>query len=259
MKFDVLTGEPVVTVELPAKTAVDRRIGLLDNGPTIRPMLQDTGHPIERHSDGFHYAKSLKCTHEECGADWHTLDNHPAMRFVSPGGEASYPSNPRYLHCTVCVGPIVRASGLFPVLYPQDRAKHLDEYAITTLHLRAFLAIRSDGRTAVGEDSFQAVAKLVAGNQPNLDVDFDALVIYAPGLDVAKLALTFETFPFEAFRTVSVTYDLWPKAPWHSLPMTATDTAGIRDHEKRELRQAAQDAEREVQALRNEIAQRRRA
>jgi hypothetical protein len=84
-------------------------------------------------------------------------------------------------------------------------------------------------------------------------------VIYAPGLDVAKLALTYETFPFEAFRTVSVTYDLWPKARWHSLPMTATDTAGIASHARRELRQAAQDAEREVQALRDEIAQRRRA
>jgi hypothetical protein len=259
MKFDVLTGEPVVTVTLPPKTAVDRRIGLLDNGPTIRPMLKATGHPIERHSDGFHYAKSLKCTHEECGADWHTLDNHPAMRFVSPGGEASYPSNPRYLHCTVCVGPIVRASGLFPVLYPKDRAKHLDEYAITKLHLRAFLAIRSDGRTAVGEDSFQAVAKLVAGNQPNLDVGFEALVIYAPGLDVAKLALTFETFPFEAFRTVSVTYALWPTRRWHSERMTATDLSGIRDHEKRMLSKAAQDAELEVQALRDEIAQRPRA
>jgi len=181
------------------------------------------------------------------------------MRFMSPGGEASYPNNPRYLHCTVCSGPIVRASGLFPVLYPQNRAKHLDEYAITKLHLRAYLAVRCDSKIACGEDSFQQVAKLVVINQPNLDADFSALVIRAPGLDIAKQALVFETFPFEAFKTVPVTFDLWPKARWHSQPMTATDAAGIRDREKRMLRSLAQDAEREVQALRDEIAQRRRA
>jgi hypothetical protein len=259
VNFDVLTGEPVVTVTLPPKTAVDRRIGLLDNGPTIRPMLKDTGHPIERHTDGCHYAKGLACTHAECEAVWHTLDNHPSMRFVSPGGEASYPSNPRYLHCTVCAGPIVRASGLFPALYPRDRAKHLDEYAVTTLHLRVYQAIRSDGKTAVGEDSFQAVAKLVAGNQPNLDVGFEALLIRAPGLDVAKLALTFETFPFEAFRTVSVTFELWPKERWHSQPLTATDTAGIHEFKKRQRREAAKALEAEVEQFRSELRARQRA
>jgi hypothetical protein len=259
VKFDVLTGEPVVTVELPAKTAVDRRILMLDNGPTIRPMLNDTGHPIEHHTDGHPYAKSLKCTHEECGADWHTLENHPSMRFVSPGAEPSYPSNPRYLHCTVCVGPIVRASGLFRALYPKNQAKHLDQYSLTRLHLRDYIAIRCDDRTAVGADNFQRVARLVASSQPSLDADFSALVIRACGLDVAEKALAFETFPFEAFKNVPVTFHLWPKARWHSQPMTATDEAGIHEFKKRQRREAAKSLENEVAAFRAELVSRQRA
>jgi hypothetical protein len=41
--------------------------------------------------------------------------------------------------------------------------------------------------------------------------------------------------------------------------MNATDTAGIAAHAKRQRREAAASAEAEVQALRDEIAQRPRA
>jgi hypothetical protein len=258
MKFTVTSGEPVVTVTLPAKTATDRRILMLDNGEVMISMLRNAGYSIAHHGH-LRHADGVKCPHEGCGATRNTLDNTPSLRYVTPGGDTSYPSNPRYLSCTVCVGPAIRNSGLFRALYPKNQAKHLDEYSITKLHLRDYIAVRCDGKTAVGEHSFQQVARLVTTNQPSLDADFSALLIRACAADVAKQALAFETFPFEAFVNVPVTFDLWPKARWHNETMTATDTAGIRDHAKRVLRQAAQDAELEVQALRDEIAQRPRA
>jgi hypothetical protein len=259
MKFDVLTGQPVVEVTLAAKTEVDLRITKLDNGPMIRPMLKDTDHPIELHTDGLRYVKGIECPNEGCGSDWNVLDDHPSMRFISPGGEAQYPQNPRYLQCSVCVGPIVRASGLFRILFPKNQAKNLDRYAISKVHLRDYTAVRCEGKTAVAETSFQQVAKLVAPRQPNLETDFAAMLVRAPTLAVAKEALGCETFPHESFKSVPVTHVLWPRARWHDQAMNMTDTTGIAAHAKRVLRQAAQDAELEVQALRAEIAQRRRA
>ena len=106
MKFCVMTGEPIVDVELPAKTATDRRTLMLDLEDTLRPMLKKNDHPIERHPpDGQSYVKGFPCPH--CGADWHTLENHPAMRFVSPGGEAHYPANGRFMSCSLCIGPAI--------------------------------------------------------------------------------------------------------------------------------------------------------
>jgi hypothetical protein len=258
MKFDVLTGEPVVDVTLADKSETDLRISMLGNGPTIRLMLKDTNHPVELHADGYRYVKGLKCTHSECGADWNTLDNHPAMRFVTPPTEAHYPGNPCTLHCTACSGPIVRAPDLFRALYPTRQAKNLDKFSVCYLHLRDFIAVRADGKIACGEASFQEGAKLVAPRQPNLETDFEALLIRAPSLSVAKDAIGREVFPFEAFKSVSVTHDLWPRARWHNQPMNATDTAGIAADAKRQRREAAASAEAEVQALRDEIAQRPR-
>jgi hypothetical protein len=259
MKFDVLTGQPVVEVTLAAKTEVDLRVSMLGNGPTIRLMLKDTNHAIELHTDGYRYVKGLKCTHSECGLDWDTMGNHAAMRFVTPPTEAHYPGNPCTLSCTACSGPIVRGPDLFRALYPTRQAKNLDKFSVCYLHLRDFIAVRCEGKIACGEASFQEGAKLVAPRQPNLETDFAAMLVRAPTLAVAKEALGCETFPHESFKSVPVTHDLWPRARWHNQPMNATDTAGIASHAKRMLRQAAQDAESEVQALRDEIAQRRRA
>jgi hypothetical protein len=259
MKFDLLTGQPLVGVTLAPKTAVDRRVLMLDSEDTLQPMLKKNDHPIEYHTDRLRYVKGLACTHENCGADWNTRENHPALRFVVPGGEASYPNNGRYLHCTVCVGPIVRASTLFPHLYTKARAKHLDAYSCTKLHDRDFTAVRCGGRSVVTDLSFQQGARQVATNQPDLKSGFEALLIRTCGLDVAAEALGREDFPLEVFKVVPVTHELWPTARWHSQTMTATDTAGIRGHARRQRREAEKAIEAEVQAFRNELKARQRA
>jgi hypothetical protein len=259
MKFDILTGQPVVTATLDARTAIDVRTKRLDLEDTLRKVLADNDLPIERHEDGHRYVRGLSCGVEACGETWNTLSNHPAMRYVTPGGDPSYPGNPRYLSCTVCVGPAVRNSGLFLHLHPTNRAKHLDDFSCTKLHDRDFTAVRCDGKAVVTDLSFRQTAQMVAVNQPDLGSDFGATLIRACALDVAEHALQHKDFPHDAFVNVPLTSELWPKAAWHSQPMTTTDSEGIREHAKRQRREAAKSVEAEVAAFRAELKARQRA
>ncbi len=255
MKFEALSGA-LVGVTLEPKTEVERRTGMLDNEPVMIPMLRAAGYSIVPHG-GLRYAKGAACPH--CGATHNVLGDHPSMRYVTPGGEASYPSRPHYLSCTVCVGPPIRNSALFVHLHPTNRAKHLNDYPCAALHDRDYTAVSCGGKAVVTDGSFRQTAQRVATSQPDLESDFSAALIRTCGLDVAEHALLHKDFPRDAFVNVPLTSELWPKAAWHSQPLTATDTAGIATHATRVRRQAAKDEEAEVAKFRAEIAQRPRA
>jgi hypothetical protein len=257
VKFSVMSGEPIVTVELDAKTKVERRTGMLDNEPVMIPMLRSAGYSIEPHG-ALSYATGLACP--RCGATHNVLEDIPAMRYVTPGGDASYPSNPRYLSCTVCVGPPVRNSALFTHLHPTNRAKHLNGYSCTALHLKDYTAVSCDGKAVVTDLlSFQQTARQVAINQPDLENGFSAVLIRACAFDVAERAPQHKDFPAAAWVTVPLTSELWPKARWHNEALTMTDSEGIREYARRQRRAAAKSIEDQVAAFRADLAQRQGA
>jgi hypothetical protein len=259
MKFDILPNQPVVEVTLDARTAVDHRMKRLDLEDTLRKVLQDNGFPIERHTDGLRYVRNLACGADSCGETWNTLKNHPAVAYVSPSSEVTYPRNPRHLRCTVCGGPPELSSGVFPRLVTKNRAKELDRYSITKLLNQDFTAVRSRGKTVVSGESFERIARAVAPSQPDLDLDFEAVLVRTCGIDVATEAVRSDSFPNEAWTVVPVAHTLWPKAVWHNQRMTATDTAGIREHAKRQRREAEKSIENEVAQFRAELSARQRA
>jgi hypothetical protein len=259
MRFDVLTGQPVVTVTLDARTAVDHRMKRLDLSETLRDVLRDHNCPIERHADGLRYVKNLACGQESCGATWDDRGNHPAMRYVTPSSEVIYPRNPRFVRCVVCGGPPELSSDVFPRVVPKNRARELDRYAVTALHNRDYTAVRCAGKVAVGEKSFQQSAEQVVPKRVNLDKEIEALLIRACSLDVATEALGRSDFPNEVWVTVPVTHELWPKAAWHNQPMTMTDSAPIRRHQKQRVAEAEAAVEAEVRAFRDELSARQRA
>jgi len=255
MKLEVLSGG-LVGVTLDAKTAVERRTGMLNNADLMIAMLRNTDHSVVHHR-GLRYVPGLACPH--CGATRHVLEDHPSLRYVTPAGDVSYPRNQRYLSCTVCVGPPIRNSATFTHLHPTNRAKHLDRYPAATLHDRDFTAVSCGGKAVVTDGSFRQTAQRVATSQPDLENGFSAVLIRTCALDVAERALLDKGFPADAWVTVPVTADLWPAARWHSQPMNATDAAGIAEHARRQRREAAQAVEDEVAAFRREVEARQRA
>jgi hypothetical protein len=259
MKFDILTGQPVVTATLDARTAVDHRMKRLDLEDTLRKVLADNGLPIERHTDGRRYVRGLSCGHEACGETWNTLENHPAVAYVTPSSEVTYPRNPRYLRCGVCGGPSELSSGVFPRLVTKNRKQALDRYSITKLLNQDHTAVRSRGKTVVSGESFQRIARAVAPSQPDLDLDFEAALVQACSIDVATEAVRSDSFPNEAFVVVPVAHTLWPKAAWHSQRMTATDSEPIRLYAREQRREADKAIENEVAQFRAELSARQRA
>jgi hypothetical protein len=259
MKFDVLSGQPVVEVTLDQRTAVDHCMKRLDLGPTLVRVLQDNGCSVERYEGGHRYVRDLACGHEGCGATWNDLGNHPAVSYVVPSGDMSYPRNPPYLRCSVCGGPPEKSSEVFPRLVTKKRKQALDRYAITKLLNQDYTAVRCGDKVAVGEKSFQSSVEGVVPKRVNLDKEIEAGLVRACSLDVATEALRRDDFPADAWVIVPVQHTLWPKARWHNQRMTATDSAPIRGYEKRQRREAEQAIEAEVRAFRDEIAQRQRA
>jgi hypothetical protein len=222
-------------------------------------VLQDNGFPIERHTDGLRYVRNLACGHEACGETWNTLENHPAVAYVTPSSEVTYPRNPRHLRCTVCGGLPELSSGVFPRLVAENRKQALDRYSISKLLDRDYTAIRSRGKTVVSDESFQRIARAVATSQPDLDLDFEAVLVRTCGIDVATEAVRSDSFPNEAFVVVPVTHELWPKAAWHNERMTAPDSAPIERYRRQQDREAQAAVEAEVQQFRDEISARQRA
>jgi hypothetical protein len=259
MKFTVLPNQPVVEVTLDARTAVDHRMKLLDLGPTLIDVLQDHNCPIERHTDGRRYVRNLACGHEACGATWNDLGNHPAVTYVVPSGDTSYPRNPRYLRCSVCGGPPEKSSEVFPRLVTKNRKQALDRYAATALHNRDYTAVRCGGKVAVGEKSFQSSAEGVVPKRVNLDTEIEAALVRACSLDVATEALRRDDFPADAYTVVPVTHELWPKARWHNQPLTATDLEPIKRYRRQQRREADKAIENEVAQFRAELSARQRA
>jgi hypothetical protein len=259
MKFTVLPNQPVAEVTLDPRTAVDLRTKRLDLEETLPALLRDNGFPIERHTDGHRYVNGLSCGVEACGATWNTLSNHPAMAYVTPSTDVTYPRNPRHLRCTVCGGPPELSSGVYPRLVTENRAKDLDRYSCSKLLNRDFTAIRCHGKTVVSGESFQRIARAAAPSQPDLDLDFEAVLVRACSIDVATEAVRSDSFPNEAWVTVPVTHELWPKAAWHGQRMTMTDSEPIRLYAREQRREADKAIEAEVRAFREEISARQRA
>jgi hypothetical protein len=163
------------------------------------------------------------------------------------------------LRCTVCGGPTEGSSTVFPRLVTKNRARELDRYAITKLLNRDFTAVRCGEKVAVGQKSFQQAAEGVVPKRVNLDEEIEAVLIQAPSLDVAHEALRRDDFPADAWVTVPVTHELWPKAVWHDQPMTMTDSAPIKRYAKQRVRDAEKALEVEVEQFRNELKARQRA
>jgi hypothetical protein len=259
MKFDVLSGQPVVEVTLDQRTAVDHCMKRLDLGPTLVRVLQDNGCSVERYEGGHRYVRDLACGHEGCGATWNDLGNHPAVSYVVPSGDMSYPRNPPYLRCSVCGGPPELSSGVFPRLVTKCRARELDRYSITKLLNQDHTAVRSRGKTVVSGESFQRIARAVAPSQPDLDLDFEAVLVRTCGIDVATEAVRSDSFPNEAWTVVPVAHTLWPKAAWHGQRMTMTDSEPIRLYAREQRREADTAIENEVAQFRAELSARQRA
>jgi hypothetical protein len=93
----------------------------------------------------------------------------------------------------------------------------------------------------------------------DLDSEFEAVLVRAATLDVATEAVRRDDFPSEAWVTVALMHELWPKAAWHDQPMSETDSAPIRRYQKQRIREAEAAVEAEVQQFRDEISARQRA
>jgi hypothetical protein len=251
------TAPGLVTVKLDARTKVDHRMHRLDTTPMLRKVLTRYGHPVKHADDGKLYAWDYACGEESCGATWNDRENHPAMYYDSRG--ASYPDgSPEFVVCTVCGFSRETASAAFERLCTKHRDKALDAWAITRLPMLDFTAIRCNGKRALGE-AFRPTAELVAPKRIDLGRDVQATLIRACALSVASEAMKHASFPEEAWVTVPVTHDLWPKQRWHSQPMTKSDAAPIRRYQRQQRREAEAAIESEVAAFRDELAQRQRA
>jgi hypothetical protein len=247
----ILLALGLVFVDLDARTKVDRRTGRLNTTPMLRAVLKRYGYPVEHADNGLLYVKGLACGEEACGATWSDRGNHPAMRYDSRS--ANYPNgSPEYVYCTVCDLGRKTASGVFEQLCAKGRAKALDAWSITRLPVIDFTAIRCAGKTALG-GSFRATAELIAPKRFDPDRDFEATLIRACSLSVANEALKSADFPAEAWVTVPVQHTLWPKAAWHSQPMTMTDSAPIRAYEKYQRREAEAAVAAEVEQFRADL------
>jgi len=247
----------LVTVKLDARTAADHRMRRLDTAPMLRKVLASFGGRVEHaDADGKLYAKGLACGHTDCGTDWNDLGAHPAMHYDSRG--ANYPGSPEYVHCTVCGYSRETASRLFERLCTKGRTKALDTWPITRLPEIDFTAVRHGDKKAIGE-SFRSTAPQVAPKRLDLDRDIEAVLIRAPDLRTASEALRQGDFPEDAWTVVPVTHELTPRARWHDQPMTATDSAPIRAHEKQRQREAEVAVAAEVEKFRAELQAERSA
>jgi hypothetical protein len=140
-----------------------------------------------------------------------------------------------------------------------SRAKELDRWPITRLVMTDYTAVRCGGKTIVTAGSFQQAAKAVTPMRVDLDSEFEAVLVRAATLDVATEAVRRDDFPSEAWVTVALMHELWPKAAWHDQPMSETDSAPIRRYQKQRIREAEAAVEAEVQQFRDEISARQRA
>jgi hypothetical protein len=192
-------------------------------------------------------------------ATWNNLADHPAVTYMNPSNEASYPRNPRFLRCSVRGGPPELSSGVFPRLVTKNRKQALDRYTVTALLNRDFVAVRCGGKVAVGEKSFQSCAEKVVPRRVNLDEEIEAVLIRACSIEVATEALRRDDFPPDAYTVVPVTHELWPKARWHNQPMTATDLEPIKRYRRQQRREADKAIENEVAQFRAELSARQRA
>jgi len=253
MKLTVLNGEPGVDVDLDPRTETDRLIKLLDTDHTLRPILKRAGYRLELFEPGRWFVHGLKSV---SGEDWNVIGDHPRMVYASPPDGASYPSSPAWLIDTVDAGPPEKASQVFERLFTENRDRELDHYSITRRAKQDFTAVRCGERKAIGERSFAQTARLVATQQPDLDLDFAATLIRAASLAVATEALGHAEFPDAAWTVVPVTNEFWPRRRWHSQPMTVTDLAPIERYAREQSRTAEAAVEAEVQAFRREVAAR---
>jgi hypothetical protein len=237
------------------RTETDHRRRLLDTAPMLRVVSKHFGFRVEHADDGLLYVKGLSCANPDCGADWHDRAAHPSMYYDSRA--ANYPGSPEFVVCTVCGFSRETASTLFGRLCTKGVSKTLDRWPVTRLHSTDFVAIRCAGKQAVGE-SFRPTAELIAPKRIDLERDIEAVLIRASSLPVASEALKSADFPEEAWVTVPVTHELWPKSAWHSQPMAMTDAAPIRRHQRQRDREAQAAVEAEVAQFRSELAQRQR-
>jgi hypothetical protein len=121
------------------------------------------------------------------------------------------------------------------------------------------MAVRSRGKTVVSVESFQRIARAVAPSQPDLDLDFEAVLVRTCSIDVATEAVQSDSFPNEAFVVVPVAHTLWPKAAWHIQRLTMTDSEPIRLYAREQRRKANKAIENEVAQFRAELSARQRA
>jgi len=256
MKFTILSGQPVVEVDLDRRTEEDRRIKLLDSDHVLRPILKRAGYRLELFEAGRWWVHGCE---SPTGETWNVVGDHPALVYTSPPDGASYPSSPAYLIDTVDVGPPEKASQVFERLFTANRAQELDHYAVTRRAKQDYTAVRCGEKKAIGETSFSQTARLVASQQPDLATDFAAILIRAASLAVATEALGHAEFPADAWTVVPVTNEFWPRRRWHSQPMTATDLAPIERYAREQSRTAEEAVEAEVEQFRSEIAARQRA
>jgi hypothetical protein len=250
MKFTVLPGQPVVEVEPDPRTDIDHRIKLLDDGHTLRPILERAGHRLEPFTEGKWYVHGLKSVD---GEDWNVAGDHPCMVYVVPKGGAVYPGLPAHLIDTVDGGARETSSKVFTRLVTKNRKKELDRYRVTKPPRQNFTAVRSGGRKAIGGTSFQQTARQVAPRQPDLEHDFESVVIRASSLDVATEALERDDFPETAWVVVPLQPTFWPKAAWHDQPQAMTDSAPIRAYEKYQRREAEAAVAAEVEQFRADL------
>jgi hypothetical protein len=251
------TATALVEVELDARTKVDHRTRRLNETPMLRTLLKHYGYSVRHADNGLLYAEGLACREADCGATWHDLEAHPSMRFDTRS--ATYPGNPEFVVCTVCNGSRETAAMLFPRLCAKQRAKVLDTWGITKLLMADHQAVRCGGKTIVTAGPFQQAAKAVTPKRVDLESEFEAVLVRAPTLDVAIEAVRSDSFPSDAFVTVPLTFELWPKNRWHGEPMTRTDSAPIERFQRQQRRDAEAAVEAEVAQFRDEIAQRQRA
>jgi hypothetical protein len=245
------TATALVEVELDARTKVDHRTRRLVEAPMLRTLLKHYKYPVRHGDNGLLYAEGLACREEDCGATWHDLEAHPSMRFDTRS--ATYPGNPEFVVCTVCNGSRETAATLFPRLCTKQRAKTLDTWGITRLLMADHTAVRCGGKTIVTAGPFQQAAKAVTPKRVGLDREFEAVLVRAPTLDVAIEAVRSDSFPSDAFVTVPLTHELWPKNRWHDQPMTMTDSAPILRHQKAQRREAEAAVTAEVEQFRADL------
>jgi hypothetical protein len=247
-----MDDQPVVGATQPPKTGTDARIRKLDETDTIKPVLEHGGYTVEwSPADHRRYVPGLQCA--GCGEEWNTLEDHPAVEVCPSTVGYVSETNQRVARCTICAHD-ERSSELFVRLVPKGRLAVLDkDFRFTRIQNQDFTAIRCNGRTCVTERGFQSGAKQVTTDNPDLLTAFEACVIQAPTLDAAIAAVAHRDFPSDVWTVVPLTHKLWPRERWHKLPMTMTDSAPIRDYQRKAHLERAKKLDNEAKDYRKAL------